>query len=386
MMRWTDAPTGSDLDGRPRRASPARPDARTGARRATIAFGTGLRLRGRWSAADDDRVSRPLRRLDRPRGQTHRGRGADAHGSLERWGSTRPAHDRVAERRPASAADGLSSSPTSHRSGTRTRPDASEQAGPPVLHPWGLVVAPLTSGTTGPMPRGSGDQSRRSADSHPRRRRCSGRRGAAARRRHPPPGVAREARLAAVDARSCRRWRPTSRSSPPPVPWSTAGRWAGGLGDAWPAMEATVLTQQVFGLYAALAARSVGPMGVARSPGRRVPRSRARGSSCGPGTSSHSNVSAGAHATYCFRRDRAGHPGGRRPGRQDDRVLVDARFLHAPDTRPRWSSAYRLPWRCRPSQPRGQLCARPPRRGPWSAALDDLWPGTTRAGTTPPAQ
>ncbi len=167
------------------------------------------------------------------------------------------------------------------------------------------------------------------------------------------------------------------------------------LGDAWPPMETAVLTQPVFAAsYAALAARSVGPDGrwlalAPESPGSAIPRAwflvRLPGNLV-----ALELVSAGAHATYCFRaRPRAEHPGGETDAAAAaatvgaiSEALVDARFLREPIALPDARLAtpefrrYRLALAALPSlaAARAAFVARLVHSdgATWSAALDDL--------------
>ena len=181
-----------------------------------------------------------------------------------------------------------------------------------------------------------------------------------------------------------------------------------GLGDAWPAMEAAVLTEPVFAAsYAALAARTAGPDGrwlalAPEAPGSAIPRSwffvRLPGNLV-----ALELVSAGAHATYCFRaRPRSDHPGGATdPAAAAVMVaavsdaLVDARFLREPIALPDARLAtpefrrYRLALAALPSlaAARAAFVARLVHRDEvtWSAALDDLvaWHDACRDDTAP---
>jgi hypothetical protein len=382
------------------------------ARRATIALGTEAFVLAVDGASPTTIAYRDLSvvSIDHAVGLVVAGEGADApRWLLERWGTgLGPLMTGLRERRLRQRlSDGFVELPVEPplEMVEYALPDASEQGvAHLVLHPWGLVVAPLDErrawirmrrawiGAIDALPAVGGIRIHaedgatvvevlRLGDAAVRHRASlealrdsaavdAGRLVSAL-----APDVARDrATRALVDGR-------------PVEP--------GGLGDAWPAMEAAVLTQPVFAAsYAALASRSVGPDGrwlalAPESPGSDIPRAwflvRLPGNLV-----VLELVSAGAHATYCFRaRPRAGHPGG-----ETDPVaaaatvgtiseaLVDARFLREPIALPDARLAtpefrrYRLALAALPSlaAARAAFVARLVHRdeATWSAALDDL--------------
>jgi hypothetical protein len=176
------------------------------------------------------------------------------------------------------------------------------------------------------------------------------------------------------------------------------------LGDAWGPVERAVLTEPSFAeSYAALVERGGGD-GTARwfaiapeSPGSADPRSWFLVTLPG-NLVALELVSAGAHATYCFRaRPRAEHPWGPTDRaaaatrvRAVSEALIDARFLREPIALPAERLArpegrrYRLALAALPSlaAARASFVARLVHRDPasWAAALDDLiaWHDTQR--------
>ncbi len=170
----------------------------------------------------------------------------------------------------------------------------------------------------------------------------------------------------------------------------------GALGDAWEPIERAVLTEPSFAeSYATLVERGGGDAAVRwfaiapESPGSADPRSWFLVTLPG-NLVALELVSAGAHATYCFQaQPRAAHPGGPTdPAAAAARVdavseaLVDARFLREPIALPDARLAqpagrpYRLALAALPSlaAARAAFVARLIHRDmvSWSAALDDL--------------
>jgi len=168
------------------------------------------------------------------------------------------------------------------------------------------------------------------------------------------------------------------------------------LGEAWASLEAAVLTEPKFAAsYTALLARAGGDAArrwislAPEEPGS--PRPKSWFLVTLPGNLvALELVSEGAHATYCFRAGpRALHPGGPTDpatasarARAVSEALIDARFLREPialpDERLAWPEGrrYRLALAALPSlaAARAAFVARLVHRDPasWGAALDDL--------------
>ena len=385
------------------------------ARRATIALGTEAFVLAIKGTPPTTIAYRDLSvvSIDHAVGLIAAGEGADApRWLLERWGpALGPLLTGLRERRLRQRlSDGFVELPDEPplEIVEYALPDALEQGvAHLVLHPWGLIVAPLDErhdwirmrragiGAIDALPAVGG--LRIHADDGAAVVEVL-RLGAAAARHRASIDALRDS--AAVDA-----GRIVSALAPD-VAFVARDRAAralvdgrpvepGALGDAWPAMEAAVLTQPVFAAsYAALAARSPGPDGrwlalAPEWPGSAIPRAwflvRLPGNLV-----ALELVSAGAHATYCFRaRPRAGHPGGETdPAAAAATVgtiseaLVDARFLREPIALPDARLAtpefrrYRLALAALPSlaAARAAFVARLVHRyeATWSAALDDL--------------